>query len=382
MNHNSAIYHPLRSLHGLIFLFIAITLFTVALILELLPLLLWGSFMMALIISIIVLVLIIYFYTAHLIHSSSLTHTLSMQDQETQVTLILDFPSRPLPLFLFIYEWESRWAASPHKQYLYTTDIKLRKKIYLHTLHSHRGVYEVTFLLRFTDIFGLFTIEIPVPHKQTILIPAPIVHAKMDIPPSALHALHNLHHSEQKHQSHNKIANQFYDFKRYTIGDDIRSLDWRLFARFNELFIKNRETQHSTIRMIHSMEIILPDPSILGEIQLDALISLSQEIARSLPEHALELSIGDSFHLNKYRGDTLEQRQKLAYITTHTSRKFQAIKKAPYVFLLHYTQISSIIGLLDIYCPHILIILYEKSQYRPTSLTIQHTPFEVYFVSY
>ncbi|NIZ40935.1 DUF58 domain-containing protein [Entomospira entomophila] len=379
MSHSPPPHRPLRSVHGLLFLFVAIILFTVALILELLPLLLWGSFMMALIISIIVLVLIMYFYTMYLIASSSLEHVVSPK----RTTFTLSFPTRrPLQLFLFIYEWESRWSASTFKQYSYSQLFKLQKTNYLDIPNPNRGVYDMTLLLRFTDIFGLFTIEIPLPHQKRLLIPAPIPQNHPEIPDMAILALQNLEQELSQSSPPQRSGDQFYDFKRYTIGDDIRSIDWRLFSRFNELFIKNRERYSAPSQLLHAMEIILPEPSIAGERQLDTLISIGQIISQSIMKHQLELYIGDSFHLPQFNGNSIEHRHKLAYVTTTLSRSFHTRTTSSCIFLVHYNQYQALLTMLDAQSNHVVLVLYEQSHIKPVSMSLKYTLIEVHFVAY
>ena len=44
---------------------------------------------------------------------------------------------------------------------------------------------------------------------------------------------------------------EFSDYREYVPGDDIRRLDWNAYARFDKLFLKNKQISPFSIRSKH-----------------------------------------------------------------------------------------------------------------------------------
>ncbi len=70
---------------------------------------------------------------------------------------------------------------------------------------------------------------------------------------------------------------EFADHKEYSAGDDFRSIDWNVYARLNELVVKNFETQESL-----RLYVLLDTSASMAGVSTDSVPSRKFDVARRL----------------------------------------------------------------------------------------------------
>ncbi|NIZ19119.1 DUF58 domain-containing protein [Entomospira culicis] len=332
--------------------------------------------MMALIISLILLILIIYPLTVRAMRNFTITVPHVIDRAEGQININLKFNHFLPNLLLFMYDIQFVWHESSIKEFSYEHLILFKKEQSLKINVPNRGVYELFISLRLMDIFGLFLFEFPLDHKSGIIVPLPKA--------QSLKANYEVLYEELKNSylvksgKRERSEADFYDFKLYQKGDDVRYLDWRLFARFGELYIKNYHFLSYIKNNEYIFSIIPPSVTTEGEIILEKMLNFSQSLAYFFYQQdkkSIILWIDSHAQISNFGDPSIQKRSELALLSTRTMKE---IGLKANVYFLEESKLGTII---------------EKNMHESSTLflfTPHQTPLrsqlcgnkETYYVSY
>lgn len=369
---------PISCTRGILFMFLGIILFLASLTLGILPLLLLSSFMIAIVILCILFILMSYPLISKQIQSIKIINInkTNIINYNECIMFKYAFPHHPLNVIFFLYNMtlEFNWYQSLYKNFYDTLSVSTTKKDIISLKVPVRGSYQLNIKLYLTDIFGLFSINFTMIKSLKITISANCVGHQKSI------WSHLILRSEFIQSSKKSISNasdiyEFKEFKPYTYGDDIRRLDWRVYTRFQELLIKTYYIKSTKTNDHYSLEIIVPQPSVLGENHLEDLILTAQNLAyyvTKITKKVIDLHVGSSFIIKNFSGNSIKDRQKLAYISTEQySSKEKYIYKDNTIICVHIFDFPAFIKKLQINQKCILVVIGRnikeqiiKEQYR------------------
>ncbi len=108
-----------------------------------------------------------------------------------------------------------------------------------------RGLYTLEGLkLTFKDILGLFHFTKLI-RKKVELIVYPLIRD-----PKKINFLPNYNIEDYKDQTEKKIDAEYFDMRKYEVGDDVRRIHWKLLAKKNELIVRIPEKNEPLLKEI------------------------------------------------------------------------------------------------------------------------------------
>ncbi|MCL2520800.1 MAG: DUF58 domain-containing protein [Spirochaetaceae bacterium] len=172
---------------------------------------------------------------------------------------------------------------------------------------SKRGYYKVTISLGSSDYFGFFTTK----NKLNYL------YLNLVIPPVSFNdfSLKSSEHNDIGLKKAFKAADERLESRNYYPGDDTRLINWKLFGRFNQLFIRHNEnTSPINSEVIICLFIPPATHNEQANDELDHLLKTCLLLSRHFKQthRPVNLYLGNNY-LTNFEADNQTERAKLSF---------------------------------------------------------------------